>query len=201
MLNIKLGYCNSFWFFFFFFVDQILWRINSLCGGLLQLVDWSDKIYIVIFLLLKGEKFEVVKTAVKKAMEELSKKEILDSQNTSSPLMLDDEDDDNFDFTEQLRKKVFGAGYINPGGETSTKKVISAEIEGYLNSKPVPANTNVLEFWKQNQYIYPIMSRLARKILCIPAASSTSERVFSTAGNIYSSRTTNLSISKRCFYI
>ena len=84
----------------------------------------------------------------------------------------------------------------NPGGETSTKKAISAEIEGYLNSKPVPANTNVLESWKQNQYIYLIMSRLARKNLCIPAASSTSERVFSTAGNIYSSRSTNLSISK-----
>ena len=110
--------------------------------------------------------------------------------------MLDEEDDDNFDFTEQLRKKVFGAGYINPGGETSTKNAISAEIEGYLNSKPVPVNTNVLEFWKQNQYIYPIMSRLARKNLGIPAASSTSERVFSTAGNTYSSRRTNLSISK-----
>ena len=55
----------------------------------------------------EGEKFEVVKTAVKKAMEELSKKEILASQITPSPLMLDDEDDDNFDFTEQLRKKVF----------------------------------------------------------------------------------------------
>ena len=127
----------------------------------------------------EGENFEVVKkSAVKKAMEELSKKEILASQNTPSPLMLDDEDDDNFDFTEQLRKKVFGAGYINPGGETSTKKAISAEI------KTSSSNTNVLEFWKQNQYIYPIMSRLARKNLCIPAASSTSERVFSTAGNI-----------------
>ena len=135
----------------------------------------------------EGEKFEVVKTAVKKAMEKLSKKEILASQNTPSPLMLDDEYDDNFDFTEQLKKKVFGAGYINLGGETSTKKAISAEIDGHLNSKPVLANTNVLEFWKQNQYIYPIMSRLARKNLCIPAASSTSERVFSTTG-IYTAR-------------
>ena len=113
--------------------------------------------------------------------------------NRHYPLL---EYDDNFDFTEQLRKKVFGAGYINLGGETSTKKAISAEFEGYLNSKPVPANTNVLEFLKQNLYIYPIMSRLARKNLCITAASSTSERVFSTAGNIYSSRRTNLSISK-----
>ena len=42
----------------------------------------------------EGEKFEEVKTAVKKAMEELSKKEILASHNTPSPLMLDDEDDD-----------------------------------------------------------------------------------------------------------
>ena len=40
------------------------------------------------------------------------------------------------------------------------------------------------------------MSRLARKNLCIPAASLTSERVFSTAENIYCSRRTNLSISK-----
>jgi hypothetical protein len=36
--------------------------------------------------------------------------------------------------------------------------------------------------WRQHATKYPILSQLARKILCIPATSAPSERVFSVAG-------------------
>lgn len=42
--------------------------------------------------------------------------------------------------------------------------------------------TNPLVWWKDDCLAYPLLSRLARKLLCIPATSAPSERVFSVAG-------------------
>lgn len=50
----------------------------------------------------------------------------------------------------------------------------------------------ILEFWKKNANNLPILSRLARKILSITPTSAPSERVFSLAGHIVSSRRTLL---------
>ena len=41
-----------------------------------------------------------------------------------------------------------------------------------------------------------MLARLARQILAIPVSSASSERVFSSAGNICTLRRTNLSVSK-----
>jgi len=42
-----------------------------------------------------------------------------------------------------------------------------------------------LEWWKANHAGFPHLSVLARRVLAIPATSAPSERLFSTAGNIY----------------
>lgn len=44
-------------------------------------------------------------------------------------------------------------------------------------------NKDPLVWWKEHQYEYPLLSHLAKRYLCIPGISVSSERVFSTAGD------------------
>ncbi|CAI6352377.1 unnamed protein product [Macrosiphum euphorbiae] len=44
--------------------------------------------------------------------------------------------------------------------------------------------SNLLDFWKRQNHIFPHLSVLARQILAIPASSASSERSFSVAGRL-----------------
>ena len=52
-----------------------------------------------------------------------------------------------------------------------------------------------LAWWGQNTGQFPLMSKLAKQILVIPASSAESERNFSTAGKITRKDRANLSSS------
>ena len=49
-----------------------------------------------------------------------------------------------------------------------------------------------LLFWKKNSPGFPILSRAAREIYCIPASQSTSERTFSWGTHICTPKRSNL---------
>ena len=51
-------------------------------------------------------------------------------------------------------------------------------------------------FWKVKATLFPLLSYLARFVLCIPAASSKSERVFSAAGQIVTAKRASLNPEK-----
>ena len=51
---------------------------------------------------------------------------------------------------------------------------------------------NPLEWWRNKTAKLPIMSKLARRVLCIPATSAPSERVFSAAGLTIANRRASL---------
>ncbi|CAF1334764.1 unnamed protein product [Rotaria sordida] len=54
-------------------------------------------------------------------------------------------------------------------------------------------SSNPLEFWKEYQGMFPVLSKLARQIHCIPASSSAVERCFSSSGFVVNERRASLS--------
>jgi len=53
-------------------------------------------------------------------------------------------------------------------------------------------NTEALDWWRAHKADLPLMSQVARSVLCIPASSASSERAFSMAGQIVNEKRTNL---------
>ena len=59
---------------------------------------------------------------------------------------------------------------------------LSTELEKYLAEHPSPRRENPLQWWKGNAARFKVLSYVARRLLCMPATTTSSERVFSTAG-------------------
>ena len=66
----------------------------------------------------------------------------------------------------------------------TTKDIAKHEIERYLQLPKVDEEEDLLEWWKTNCVIFPTLSVIAKKYLCVCATSSPSERFFSTSGNV-----------------
>lgn len=72
-------------------------------------------------------------------------------------------------------------------------EVASSEVERYFTEAPLPLTCkNPLTWWEMRTTQYIHLSSLAKKILCIPATSVPSERVFSVAGNIINEKRSRL---------
>ena len=52
-----------------------------------------------------------------------------------------------------------------------------------------------LDFWKQNEFRFEVLAKLAKKYLGVQASSASVERMFSIAGHIYSLKRRNLKVS------
>lgn len=68
----------------------------------------------------------------------------------------------------------------------------NAEVQSYKELPAISLASDPLLWWKENLYKFPLLSCMARKLLCIPSTSVPSERVFSAAGDIVSSQRANL---------
>ena len=66
-------------------------------------------------------------------------------------------------------------------GTLSEKESIntsSDELDHFLKMPALDPDSNALEWWKTNAERLPTLSRVARQLLCIPATSVPSERIF-----------------------
>jgi hypothetical protein len=64
----------------------------------------------------------------------------------------------------------------------------SDEVEEYLKEDKIKFSQDPFEWWANKKSKYPILSRLARIYLAVPATSTSSERLFSDAGNLLTAK-------------
>lgn len=74
----------------------------------------------------------------------------------------------------------------------STFSTITKEVQRYLEEGLADKTVNPYFWWKKEVSKYPILSNLASQYLPIPATQASSERLFSAAGNIITSRRESL---------
>jgi hypothetical protein len=67
------------------------------------------------------------------------------------------------------------------------------ELQMYTKMKQPTITTDPLQWWKSHQTTFPVLSEIAKKFLAIPASQATTERAFSTSGNIITKRRSRLS--------
>ena len=49
-------------------------------------------------------------------------------------------------------------------------------------------DVDILQWWKKHESVLPLLAKIAKRVLAIPASSAKSERVFSTGGNIVTAK-------------
>jgi hypothetical protein len=83
--------------------------------------------------------------------------------------------------------KVFGSRTTRaPNG------MDSPETTRYLCEPCIDLDENPLDWWKANEHRYPIVAKMARDFLAIPASSVPSEQLFSQAGDVITKKRNRL---------
>lgn len=67
------------------------------------------------------------------------------------------------------------------------------ELTRYNQEMLIPRNQDPLQWWRENEAMFPLLKNVAKRYLCIPATSVPSERLFSKAGELISHRRNGLS--------
>ena len=71
-------------------------------------------------------------------------------------------------------------------------KTCSDELDYFQNEPALDPDSNPMEWWKRNEERFPKLSRITKQLMCIPATSVPSERIFSVSGNIASDKRSRL---------
>ena len=75
-----------------------------------------------------------------------------------------------------------------PSAAQSPRDRVTKEIDRYLQFQTIDGDDDPLEWWKAHVREFPLLSQLARRYLATPASSAPTERLFSKAGQVVSSK-------------
>lgn len=166
-------------------------RYDKTTKQLLHMCTVLDPSYKSSFL-TKEEDIEAIKIKIINEVGELCPS--MDKEDTAAEQSSEHDDNDEpprkKSLTDRLRVKVLR--FATSTGECANNKCsmiqVKRELENYLVSPCLPLESESLLWWRSNQSCYPHLAALAKKLLSIPATSTTSERLFSTAGNVITSK-------------
>lgn len=74
-----------------------------------------------------------------------------------------------------------------PSAAQSPRDRLHKEMERYIKQETIDCDDDPSVWWKYRVRDFPLLNKLARKYLAVPASSSPSERLFSKAGQIVTS--------------
>jgi hypothetical protein len=80
--------------------------------------------------------------------------------------------------------------------EQMLRERCDAELGFYKQVTQLELGKNPLDWWKENVKYYPLLSPVARKWLAVSSSCPASERLFSAAGLIVTSKRTRLKSEK-----
>ncbi|XP_076879095.1 E3 SUMO-protein ligase ZBED1-like [Brachyhypopomus gauderio] len=80
--------------------------------------------------------------------------------------------------------ELFGELFQTQVEDKDTLQLVKEEVAAYKAVSSISVDSDPLLWWKTNEPTYPLIAKLAKRYLAIPATSVPSERVFSTAGDI-----------------
>ena len=73
---------------------------------------------------------------------------------------------------------------------------VTEELARYMALRVPAASASPLQYWKEQLNDFPILSQVARRLLCMSASSAQSERDFSAVGHTITDARSRLSASK-----
>lgn len=120
----------------------------------------------------------------------------------AASLRLDDEpppteveiivEDVSHDSDEKSLWHFFDQQVAQASARESVGSELTIQMQQYLRVSNLERKQDPLEWWKKNSYLYPHISKQAKKYLSIPGTSVPAERIFSKAGQIVSERRNRL---------
>jgi hypothetical protein len=93
---------------------------------------------------------------------------------------------------KKAKRNIFKRGITSSQSEFQFE---DSELETYFRIPPVDETsfTNVLDWWRQHENSFPILSQFAAKYLVLSSSSASIERAWSQAKNITDTKRSNLS--------